>query len=162
MTEKSHNWQLIREFYKMVEPLIMAEKSTEWGIDPYAWDTGLICMTPIESWLWHDIRAVDAVFYPQYPVSGLFVDFANPKAKVAIECDGEAYHRDKDKDSARDAALRACGWTVYRISGKDCRDGVGMEDEWNSKARRFINKIASMHNIKRRQHATESSITSCT
>ena len=149
MTTNTHNWQLIREFYKMAEPSIMAEKSSEWGIDPYAWDTGLIRMTPIESWLWSDIRAVDLVVYPQYPVAGFFVDFANPRAKVAIECDGEAYHHDKEKDATRDATLRACGWSVYRISGKDCRHGVGMEDEWNSRARSFIRKIASMHNIKR-------------
>lgn len=144
-----HNWQLIFEYYEMMNPLILAEKKNEWGIDAYAWDTGLITMTPIERWLWSDIRAVDLVVYPQYPVAGVFVDFANPKAKVAIECDGEAYHRDKEKDAARDSILRAHGWTVYRISGKDCRDGVGMEDEWNSKARKFINQIAAMHNIKR-------------
>lgn len=133
----------------MVEPRIMAEKSSEWGIDPYAWDTGLIRMTPIESWLWSDIRAANLVVYPQYPVEGFFIDFANPKAKVAIECDGEFYHRDKAKDAARDAKLRAAGWNVYRITGKDCRTGVGMDDEWNSAAREFINQIATRHNIKR-------------
>lgn len=35
-------------------------------------------MTPIERWLWADIRHADAVFYPQYPVGNFFVDFANP------------------------------------------------------------------------------------
>lgn len=145
----AHNWQQIREFYKLAEPEIMAEKSNEWGLDPYFWDAGLVRMTPIEAWLWHDIRAVDLVLYPQYPVAGFFVDFANPKAKVAIECDGAAYHGDKAKDAARDATLRACGWSVYRISGKDCRHGVGMNEEWSSRARRFIEQLASTHNIKR-------------
>lgn len=149
MMTESHNWQLIREFYAMFNKKIMAEKPSEWAIDPYAWDTGLITMTPIESWLWHDIRAVDVVVYPQYPVAGFFVDFANPIAKVAIECDGEFYHRDKSKDKARDAKLRAAGWSVYRITGKECRSGVGMEDEWNSYARRFVEQIANKHNIKR-------------
>ena len=82
-------------------------------------------------------------------MAGFFVDFANPKAKVAIECDGEAYHRDKAKDAYRDAKLSGLGWAVYRISGKDCRTGAGTDDEWNSAARQFINQIASRHNIKR-------------
>lgn len=149
MITNTHNWQLIREFYAMVTPSIMAEKSSEWGIDPYAWDTGLIRMTPIESWLWHDIRAGNIVMYPQFPIGRFFADFANPKAKVSIECDGEAYHRDKSKDDARDDLLRADGWSVYRISGKDCRYGVGMEDEWNSNARKFLSDISMMHKVKR-------------
>ena len=144
-----NNFDAITDFYKLFDAQLMATKKNEWAIDPYAWDTGLIRMTPIESWLWHDIRAVDAVMYPQYPAAGFFVDFANPKAKVAIECDGEEYHLDKAKDAKRDAKLQAHGWTVYRISGKDCRDGVGMESEADSKARRFVYAIASNHNIKR-------------
>ena len=145
-----NNFQAIREFYKLFSDRFLVTPKNEWAIDAYAWDTGLIQMTPIESWLWHDLRAVDAVMYPQYPVAGFFVDFANPRAKVAIECDGEAYHQDKEKDAKRDATLRAHGWTVYRISGKDCRDGVGMESETGSKARQFIERIASTHNIKRK------------
>lgn len=145
----AHNWQLIREFYAMATPQLMNAPTNEWAIDPYAWDTGLIHMTPIERWLWHDIRAVDLVVYPQYPVEGFFVDFANPKAKVAIECDGEAYHHDKEKDAARDKKLRDAGWCVYRISGKDCRDGVDSENESQSAARKFIKRIAFLHNIKR-------------
>lgn len=144
-----NNFDAIIDFYKLFDAQLKAAKKNEWAIDPYAWDTGLIQMTPIESWLWHDLRAVDAVMYPQYPVAGFFVDFANPKAKVAIECDGEEYHQDEAKDAKRDAKLRDSGWTVYRISGKDCRDGVGMESETGSKARRFVDAIASNHNIKR-------------
>ena len=151
MSTFTNNWQLIRDFYKLAEPEIMAEKSNEWGLDPYFWDAGLVRMTPIESWLWHDLRAVDVVVYPQYPVSGFFVDFANPKAKVAIECDGEDYHLDKAKDAARDKKLRDAGWHVYRISGKDCRDGVDSEEPSKSAARSFVKHIAFMHNIQRNQ-----------
>lgn len=147
MTTNAHNWQLIREFYAMFNEKIMAQKPNEWGIDPYAWDTGLIRMTPIESWLWHDIRALDVVAYPQYPVGKYFVDFANPKAKVAIECDGEAYHRDKSKDADRDKKLREAGWSVYRISGKDCRDGVDLENQSQSKAREFVFRVADRHDL---------------
>lgn len=142
-----NNFDAIKQFYGMFNPQIMAAKKNEWGIDPYEWDQGLIQMTPIESWLWHDIRAVDAVFYPQYPVAGFFVDFANPRAKVAIECDGEAFHQDKEKDEARDKKLTDAGWTVYRITGKDCRSGVSTDEP--SLARAFIERISSNHNIKR-------------
>lgn len=144
-----HNYQLIREFYALAAPAIAAAKPHEWAIDPYAWDTGLIQMTPIESWLWHDIRAADVVVYPQYPVEGFFVDFANPKAKVVIECDGKEFHLDKAKDAARDKKLTAAGWHVYRITGTDCRNGVGMEDEWNSKPRQLLKQIVNLHNIQR-------------
>jgi very-short-patch-repair endonuclease len=142
-----NNFDAIASFYKLVHRPIMDAKKNEWGIDPYEWDQGLIQMTPIESWFWHDIRAVDAVFYPQYPVAGFFVDFANPRAKVAIECDGAEFHQDKAKDAARDKRLTDAGWTVYRIRGKDCRDGVGSDS--GSVARAFISSIANNHGLRR-------------
>jgi hypothetical protein len=135
-------------FYKLANPEIIKAGRNEWGIDPYEVDWTRL-FTPIESWLWHDIRAVDLVLYPQYPVGRYFVDFANPVAKVAIECDGEAFHQDKAKDAERDAKLAAMGWKVYRISGKDCRDGVGAEHGEGSKARDFVKRIAGNHSINR-------------
>lgn len=144
----TNNWANIRAHYKRVTPLILDCPKNEWATDPYEWDSIGIYFTPIETWLWHDIRATDVVLYPQYPVGKCFVDFANPKAKVAIECDGAAFH-DEVKDAHRDAQMRAAGWTVYRISGKDCRDGAGTESEERSKAREFIKRIAANHNIGR-------------
>lgn len=144
-----NDWNKIRAHYAENLPEIMAEETNEWGISPYAWDEAGITMTPIERWLWNDIRAVNLVLYPQFPVGSVFIDFANPRAKVAIECDGQEFHRDKTKDAARDAKLVADGWIVYRISGKDCRDGVDSDEPSKSTARRFINLVASFHNIKR-------------
>jgi very-short-patch-repair endonuclease len=146
-----NKWNEIRRFYELMHSAIMDEPANEWGIDPYGWeqDAG-ISLTPIEAWLWWDIRALDLVLYPQYPVGRFFVDFANPKAKVAIECDGEQFHQDKEKDAKRDAKLRLMGWTVYRISGKDCRDGVGSDMPAQSEARKFLQHIANNHSIKRR------------
>jgi len=144
----ANNWGNIRAHYKRVTPLILECPKNEWAIDPYEADSIGIYFTPIEAWLWNDIRAIDLVLYPQYPVLNFFVDFANPKAKVAIECDGAAYH-DETKDAERDEKLRAAGWTVYRISGKDCRDGVNLESGEQSKARQFIHRVAQNHNIKR-------------
>jgi len=146
-----NKWDAIREFYSINMPKIMAEKRNEWGIDPYAWDEGkgIIFLTPIEQWLWHDIRAVDVVLYPQFPVGRFFVDFANPVAKVAIECDGQAFHLDKEKDAKRDAELRNAGWHVYRISGSDCRKDFDEATMTSSVAHNFIADIARTHGISR-------------
>lgn len=143
-----NKWNDVRAFYRWADPFIAAERSDEWAIDPYEWSIdGIIELTPIERWLWHDIRAVDLVLYPQYPVGRFFVDFANPVAKVAIECDGAAYHTDTAKDATRDAWMRERGWSVYRISGRDCRDGVDSEHESTSAARAFVEKLAMLHSI---------------
>jgi very-short-patch-repair endonuclease len=145
-----NRWNDVRKFYRWAEPLIMAERSDEWAVDPYEWvETDAIRLTPIEEWLWHDIRHHDAVLYPQYPVGRFFVDFANPKAKVAIECDGAAYHQDKAKDAARDLWMQERGWSVYRITGSDCRTRNDEETGEKSAADLFIRRICSMHNIKR-------------
>lgn len=123
-------WNAVRAFYKDHHERIMKSRS-EWGVDPYAWEVDAgVQMTPIEAALWSDIRMEGAVFYPQYPVDKFFVDFGNPVAKVALECDGYAFHLDKAKDAARDARLHALGWAVYRFPGHACvKDTVEREDE---------------------------------
>lgn len=136
----------------------MCIRSDEWVIDAYAWDSRVgIQLTPIEFALWSDIRAVDAVMYPQFPVGPFFVDFGNPAARVAIECDGKRWHTDKEKDAHRDRALNAMGWTVYRISGRDCfTDTEESEDEYGrtvitlSTARRFVQDVCNKHPIQRK------------
>jgi very-short-patch-repair endonuclease len=114
-----NNWSKIKEFYESVEHLILDEDQNRYAIDHYSWESLGITMTPIERLMWADIRMIGIVMYPQYPVGGVFVDFANPKAKVAIECDGKDFH-DAVKDAARDKMLREIGWRVYRITGSDC------------------------------------------
>lgn len=144
----------------------MAKRPDEWAIDPYAWDsrhTG-IHLTPIEWAMWSDIRAEDCVMYPQLPVGRFFVDFGNPAAKVAIECDGEAWHTDKKKDAARDAELRSMGWATYRISGAAClADDEYVDDPDDERtqftpgiARRFLRVIHGRHPIRRHTAIKES------
>jgi hypothetical protein len=139
-------WADIRRHYHGARPAILAARANEWAIDPYAWN-GLIWLTPIEEWLWADIRQAGAVFYPQYPVGLVFVDFANPKAKVAIECDGAAFHQDKAKDAARDRLLESQGWTVYRLTGKACRTEFDDETRSKGEARQFIDLICAAHGV---------------
>ena len=139
----------------------MEQSPDEWVIDPYAWESIRMQMTPIEWALWGDIRAESAVMYPQIPVGPYFVDFGNPGAKVAIECDGKSWHIDKAKDAARDAELQKLGWTVYRITGRDCfTDSREYEDEDGhtvvtpSTARLFIKSVCDRHPIRRQSTQT--------
>lgn len=143
-----NDFNAIRDFYREMLPLIEASPKNDWAADPYAWSE-VIRMTHIEEWLWADIRQADVILYPQFPVGRFFVDFANPRAKVAIECDGRAYHLDKAKDAARDAELASMGWRVYRITGSDCFREFNEETRAPSPARKFIDDIAARHGIKR-------------
>lgn len=144
-----NDWKRIRTHYANWHDQIMAAGRNEWGCDAYAWDEGFISLTPIEEWLWADIRANDAVMYPQYPVGRVFVDFANPVAKVAIECDGAAYHTDKAKDAARDAGLHQLGWTVYRFPGWLCATDSHPETGALGEAHKRLAAICERHGISR-------------
>lgn len=145
-----NKWNEIKAHYAEYEKRIMNCKKSEWAIDPYAWDEGkgMINFTPIEHMLWPEIRLHGAILYPQYPVNGVFVDFANPVAKIAIECDGKEFH-DEAKDAERDRKLRAFGWIVYRISGSDCYKNFDADSDFDRPASNFIARIVSLHGIAR-------------
>lgn len=149
MNLPTNDWKRVREHYKTMTPRILAGVSNEWATDAYAWENAGIRMTPIESWLWADIREANVVMYPQYPVGGVFVDFGNPMAKVAIECDGRDYHQDKAKDKARDDRLAAMGWTVYRLTGSECRQDFNEETMTSGAARKLVDFIARNHRVQR-------------
>ena len=85
--------------------------------DPYFMDWCPL-FSPIEMMAWYDIRGAGTPLYPQYPVGGVFVDFGNPWAKVALELDGKAFH-EGGLDRERDEKLLALGWHVYRVPGKE-------------------------------------------
>lgn len=135
-------------FYKSYDPFIMDTPQNEWAGDPYAWDP-FIQLTPIEAFLWSDIRDAGVILYPQYPIGRYFADFANPRAKVVIECDGKAYHQDKAKDDARDEWMRSEGWSVYRITGAGCRSDFNEETHEYGAGRRFVEMVGNRHAIKR-------------
>lgn len=138
--------QSLRQFYRLVGSQIQDAGSAEWGIDPYEVDW-ISIFTPIELALWHDIRAADLVMYPQYPIKWYFVDFANPAAKVCIECDGSQWHQDTEKDAIRQRNIEAQGWTMYRITGRACKTDSDPETGAKSAAREFIDYIAERHPV---------------
>lgn len=147
----NNNWRAIRAHYAEFGPEILAYRRDEWAIDPYQWDmgSGMIQMTPIEMNFWADARNANAVLYPQWPACGYFLDFANPVAKVAIECDGHAYHLDREADAKRQAKLEAAGWTIYRISGRECNMDYDEETHAESPGKVLIDRICADHGIKR-------------
>lgn len=118
----------IEAHYNSVMPAWMEDYQNTGNMiqDPYELDLTSY-MTPIESVTWNAIRYTDLPFYPQFPVLGFFLDFANPFKKIAIECDGKQWH-DKEKDKRRDAHLYYAGWTVYRIEGWKCNKV--MDEPW--------------------------------
>lgn len=130
--DKTDTWaafDAIRKHYAERAHLIV--NASDWDLDPYEWDTPKsgIRLTPIEAAVWEELRNQDVVMYPQYPVGRYFVDFGNPVAKVAIECDGAAWHKDVEKDSRRQSEIVSMGWRMYRIGGRDClaTDGDGIK-----------------------------------
>ena len=154
--ELAQRFAAIRSHYGRTRDLL--KRSDEWGIDPYAWcavSSG-ISLTPIEAAIWHSIRAENVVMYPQFPVGRFFVDFGNPVARVAIECDGKRWHIDALRDAFRQREIEAMGWSVYRITGRDCLTG---DDETEGEdgvltfqagpGRELIQDIAHRHPVKR-------------
>jgi hypothetical protein len=144
-------------FYATRARKILSQPKTEYAIDAYAWDhDGGLWLSPIERGLWHDARGLDLVLYPQWPVAGFFVDFANPVARVAIECDGKAFH-DPARDWPRQKAIEAKGWAVYRFPGWMCNQESVIESEdfdgrpirEESECVRRLRDIGRRHGIKR-------------
>lgn len=107
-------WNVIRQLYAYMTPRILNGER----MDPYIIDW-LPVFIRIEYDIWGSIRYLGLPFYPQYPVAGYFVDFADPVRKIAIECDGKAFH-DAKKDSKRDCELMELGWRVIRFTGRRC------------------------------------------
>lgn len=124
--------------YKASMRQIMSAGPSDWGVDPYEWEC-FTSMTPIESALWSAIRQVGIVMYPQFPIGPFFADFCNPVAKLVIECDGAAWHQDKEKDDRRQRFIEQQGYTVLRITGKQCLD--------ESYALEFVRGIAASHRV---------------
>lgn len=141
-------WQarfaLYRHNYRVKAGMVKAgEGSWAFG-DPYQIADWVSVFTPIEAAVWSDLRCAGLSMWPQFPVGRFFVDFGNPVARIAIECDGKAFH-DAQKDAARDLELARLGWKVLRIPGWRCKneapelDPDMTEDELEAR-REFINE----------------------
>lgn len=114
-----NDWNMIGQAYAQKLPHIMEVRATgkRARTSPYFIDWSPM-FTPIESYAWQDIRGQSLPLYPQFPVDGVFIDFADPYFKIGIELDGKGYH-DHKKDLLRDSKLCLAGWRIFRIPGKN-------------------------------------------
>ena len=78
--------------------------------------------TPAESALWQHLKAgklLGTRWRRQYSVGNYILDFYCPKARLAIELDGE-YHRAIEKsDKTRDEHLKSLGILVMRYKNRE-------------------------------------------
>ncbi|MGE7651207.1 endonuclease domain-containing protein [Peribacillus frigoritolerans] len=80
----------------------------------------------------------------QYPIRRYRIDVALPEYRIAIECDGKAYHsslKQKTHDRKRDKYLESKRWVTLRFSGKDIN--VNMSKVIN----RIESEIQKKHSI---------------
>ncbi|MFY1903828.1 endonuclease domain-containing protein [Achromobacter xylosoxidans] len=118
-TNLSEMFSRIRRAYRQFQVRVDAGLESWAGENQYAVGDWVLIFSPIEQEAWYHIRRAGLSMWPQLPVAGFFLDFGNPIAKVALECDGAQFH-DARKDAARDRKLAALGWTVYRVPGWQC------------------------------------------
>lgn len=147
-------WQRVRRFYMRHEAAI-CRRADDWGFDdPYAWlrETG-IKLSDAQAHLWQDIRGVDAVLYPHYPVGPHAVDFASPACRVAILI---LKSDDPTAGIPLLEALEEMGWKGYQIEASACAEDtreIGQEDGGTvvatSRPHDFIREICARHPIAR-------------
>lgn len=134
-SEASTTWerfQRIRAAYASHQKRVDQGLASWFFDDPYGIADWVMIFTPIEAAAWSDIRAAGLPLWPQLPVGKFFVDFGNPVAKVALECDGAAWHQDTSKDEARDRELRKMGWRIYRATGRVCKVDFERPEDWDA------------------------------
>ena len=87
-------------------------------------------MTWIEQQMADLLDRLGIEYMSQYPILKYRVDFVIPALKIAIECDGEYWHKDKAKDEARQKEIENEGWFVLRYTGakiNSCIEEIGTE-----------------------------------
>lgn len=56
---------------------------------------------------------------------GYRLDFALPKHKIAVECDGEAWHKEGNlHDKRRDGFFKSIGWKTIRFGGNQILNNI--------------------------------------
>jgi hypothetical protein len=123
----SERFNQIAQNYRSYQKQVDAGLASWMHGDPYQIADWVTLFSPIEYDAWCEIRGYGAPLWPQLPVGKFFVDFGNPVAKIALECDGKEFH-DPIKDRERDATLATMGWRVFRVTGAECYQTRVMDD----------------------------------
>ncbi len=104
-------------------------------------------MPKAEVMLWSKLKGrvlLGCKFRRQFGIAGYTLDFFSPDIELAVELDGEIHQRPggQDSDSARDAAIRACGIRILRFSNDDINDNLeGVWEAIASAAREQMQRI---------------------
>ncbi|HZH58645.1 MAG TPA: DUF559 domain-containing protein [Metabacillus sp.] len=80
------------------------------------------CQSPIERRLFNALTYRGFNVRTQERCGPYWIDLALPTYRIAIECDGKAYHsmpEQKKHDKKKDKYLRRNGWSVLRFTGSD-------------------------------------------
>lgn len=80
-----------------------------------------ICESYIEKRLYNELKKNGFNPIPQVKCGPYRIDIAIPEYRLAIECDGKAYHsspEQKKHDARKNYYLKKNGWKVCRLSGK--------------------------------------------
>jgi very-short-patch-repair endonuclease len=79
------------------------------------------CESPIERRLYDALAFRGYAVTSQVPCGKYRIDLALLGPRIAIECDGKAYHstpKAKERDRRKDKYLKENGWRVLRFSGR--------------------------------------------
>jgi very-short-patch-repair endonuclease len=79
------------------------------------------CESPIERQLYDALAFRGYEVTTQVPCGKYRIDLALIGPRIAIECDGKAYHsspKAKERDKRKNECLEANGWQVLRFSGR--------------------------------------------
>lgn len=99
---------------------LMDKKRTKGAPGVFVDHERLKCESPIERRLYDALKFKGEYIRTQVPCGRYRIDIALPAYRIAIECDGKAYHsnpQQKARDRRKNAYLRANGWRVFRFSG---------------------------------------------
>lgn len=79
----------------------------------------------IKNVLIHSLKLKDKKdFEHNHRIKRYFVDFAIFSKRLVIECDGEHWHRDKEKDLERQKEIEKENWNVIRFTGKEIQNNL--------------------------------------
>ncbi|MED4456195.1 endonuclease domain-containing protein [Metabacillus fastidiosus] len=85
------------------------------------------CESPIERRLYTALTSRGYDVRTQVPCGRYRIDLALPQHRLAIECDGKAYHsspEQKAHDRRKNAYLRKSGWRVLRFTGSQINSRI--------------------------------------
>lgn len=115
-----------RHFEGELKETDLRRKLLEFAYAPEEWLASTIAVnpqaeSPFEQAVYADLVRLGFSVTPQVAVGQYRIDLVaeDADARVAIECDGDAYHQDAAADLSRQIVLERCGWRFVRVRGSE-------------------------------------------